>query len=198
MTTLPRVSRTAGFSLVDLLSVLVILGSIASVVIPVYADLRRAAGIAALDRMGVDLGTAFHAAINRHRVAGQATSVTVNGKTIPVFPAGSTSTWFMTPFNIPAGSPTGPGMYVLFGCGDTPPVANPSDWIQVPCPRLPARYQAWLLPEMFSIYDAALGGYHAVTYAGYVGYDSRWSMIHDEGWWGVYSASPGWFKEYYL
>jgi prepilin-type N-terminal cleavage/methylation domain-containing protein len=134
-----RTRRAHGFTLVELVAVLVILGSLVAIAFKSYAQLRYDARIAKLEalRMTVraNVGAARLAYLSQGltpgaagpfgptgtvQVAGQ--SIEVNGEDVDV------NGWL-----VPAGSPTARGMWTLLGCGTVPT----STGTTYRCPTLP-------------------------------------------------------------
>lgn len=191
------ISRSAsrGFSLVELVCVIVVIGVLAAVGMRAFADFRFEARTAALDRIGTAIGANMQAAMAQYIVSGQGNTVTLNGRTIPVFPAGSASTWFSGNPAIPTGAPTGPAMFVMLGCGNTLPAVSATT--PYPCASLPGTY-FWVQQDLLSITNDPEGNASCwVYYFPYAGGSAPgWGTFYgDDGIW-ISAQYVGWAKEY--
>lgn len=138
-----------GFTLAEILAVIVICAILGSFAMGAYQDFRYAARTAAMDAIGTSMNQHMQAAITAYFVRGSGSSLVINGTTIPVHPPGSRSTYFAGNPQLPAGAPTGPGMYALLGCSATVPAATGS-WQDLPCSTLPG-YKVWVHNELIQV-----------------------------------------------
>lgn len=184
------------FTLVELLAVLVVLGVLGAVAVNLYDDFRYHARTAAMDRIGTAIAANLQAAKAQYLVNGQGGTVTIAGRTIPVFPPGSRSTYFGGAPEIPTGAPTGAGMFMMLGCADSPPAV--SDSFSYTCPALPG-YHFMILGEMLSVASDADGkGGCYVDYLPYSGHASApsWGTSYWEDEYGVDVRYVGWASQY--
>jgi prepilin-type N-terminal cleavage/methylation domain-containing protein len=126
-----RAARSdGGFTLVELVAVIVIVGVIGAVAFQVFRDLRYDARRAALEGIRATIVANTNLARSAWLGQGGGGTVTLNGRPVPVFPADTpTAAW-----QAPAGAPTIAGMFAMLGCGTAPPVAT---YTELRCPALP-------------------------------------------------------------
>ena len=114
----------AGFTLIELIACIVILGIVAAIAVPVFLDLRRDARIATLKQIAGVIQTNAQAARQAWVVQGGGTSTSFNGMTLNTPPV---TTWLSflaiedyPPEIIPEfeGLTDGQGMARLIGCAD--------------------------------------------------------------------------------
>lgn len=186
--------RERGFTFVELVVVVVVIGVLAAVGMRAYGDFRFTARTTAMDRVGVTIATNMQAAIARYRVNGQGNTIEINGKTIPVFPPGSTASSFFGNPPVPPGAPTGPGMFMLLGCADTPPTVGQ----QHTCPILPG-YTFWVAQDYLQVARDPDGWIQCfVTYQPPSGFAPGWetgTTVDDD--WEIWVTYVGW-RKYYL
>jgi prepilin-type N-terminal cleavage/methylation domain-containing protein len=123
--------RERGFTLIELVSAIVILGVIAAVALPLFHDLRYDARVAAMRQIEAAIVANQVAAMQAWAARGSAgdmtcfglptDSVVVGGKQISVFgkdAAANPGAWGSP---VVAGAPTPCGMWIMMGCGTTLP-----------------------------------------------------------------------------
>lgn len=113
-----RIRRHApGFTLVELVAVIVIVGALVAGAVQVFRDLRYEARVAALEGVRAAIVANLDAARTAYLVQGPGSTVTVNGRTIAVWGEDSTDD---SGYRLPPGAPTPAGMFHMLGCGSTP------------------------------------------------------------------------------
>lgn len=147
-----RVARTRGFTLVELIAVLVIVAVVGAIAAPMYVNLRYQARVNALETVRVKITTTMANAQARYLTQNGGSTVTLNGASIEVFQAGN-------PQNAPAGLPTPAGMFVALGCGDSAPVLPAS----VPCPGLPG-YSVRVFTGSLGVWPTSVATVYADTW----------------------------------
>jgi prepilin-type N-terminal cleavage/methylation domain-containing protein len=116
--------RQRGFTLVELVAVMIIMGSLAIMALQVFRDLRYDATRATMDGIRTAIAANAQQARTAWLVQGGGSTVTMQGRTIAVHPTEVT----VGGWKLPPGSPTAPGMYAMLNCGPTPwtPTYTPS------------------------------------------------------------------------
>lgn len=137
--------HTRGFTLVELIAVLVILGALAALAAPRLINLRYESRVAGLERVRVAIEANMTSAQALRLTQNASSTVTMGGKEIPVYGANA--------WSIPLGTPTPPGMFIALGCGDPTPVKN--NW-SVPCPGLPG-YSVYVEDGYLGIWPTGVG-----------------------------------------
>lgn len=130
MSVVAMTKRERGLTLIELVCVIVALGVLVSVAIRFHSELRYQARVAVMHQLGTTMAANMETAVRLYVVRGEGSTLTVNGTTISVAPPGTVDGGQP----IPAGSPTGPAMFVLMGCGPTEPPDNAES---LPCAALP-------------------------------------------------------------
>jgi prepilin-type N-terminal cleavage/methylation domain-containing protein len=177
-----------GFTLIELVAAIVILGVVAAVAVQVFRDLRYDARRAALDgiraTMVANMNTARAAWLARGSSAGG--TLSINGRLVEVYGEGATDGYGSA---APPGAPTAAGMFRMLGC-------------EAPIPDLYTVITCEALPGMLVyVDDGFLGVWHAATtsdflasgcYVGYypaIGFDPWWPVGPTDAYAGFHPGS---------
>jgi prepilin-type N-terminal cleavage/methylation domain-containing protein len=114
--------QSRGFTLIELVAAIVILGVVTAVAVQVFRDLRYDARKAALESVRATMVANYTAARTAWLTQGHpgASTVMIGGRAVEVF-GGAIMDAGGVP--MPAGAPTADGMYRMLGCGTGTPVA---------------------------------------------------------------------------
>jgi type II secretory pathway pseudopilin PulG len=120
--------HSQGFTLIELVAIVLILAVLTAAAIPTYIDMRRESRIAALHRIAAATMAANDSAIDAYRARG-VNPVTIGGVSVAVLMSHEDS-WGQP---IPEGSPDAVSLYRMLGCGSTAPVI----YVYTSCESLP-------------------------------------------------------------
>jgi prepilin-type N-terminal cleavage/methylation domain-containing protein len=129
--TSPAPDRVTGFTLIEIVAVLVILGVLIAIAVPAYQSIRWEARKAAQDTIRAAMRANMMAARAAYLTQGlgPGSTVRVNGQSIEVYGEGVV----LSGYPVPAGSPTEVGMFLMLGCGASAPAPSTT----VPCDAFP-------------------------------------------------------------
>lgn len=121
----------SGFTLIELIAVVVILAVLAVTATASFLDLRRDSRIAMLNQVAATLEANAQAARGAWQVQRGGTTATVNGIAVEVFDDSTLSGTMFVPDPELSGFPTALGLARMLGC--VPAVGAPSYNVQIPC-----------------------------------------------------------------
>jgi prepilin-type N-terminal cleavage/methylation domain-containing protein len=185
--------RERGFTLIELVSAIVILGVIVAVALPMYRSMKYDARVAAMRKIEAAIAANQVAAMQAWAARGSAgdmtcfgraaDSVVIGGKQISVFKNDASRVDGTWGGNVPAGAPTPCGMWIMLGCGSALP-ATPD---YAPCSGLPG-YNAFV-----AHFGLSMGPPQPPGIPGFEGYSYS---PHEIAWscWLDYEPGVGWLE----
>jgi prepilin-type N-terminal cleavage/methylation domain-containing protein len=143
-------ARSNGFTLIELVAALVIVGALVALAVPAYQSIRWDARKAALDSIRMTMLANMQAARTAYMTQGlgPGSTVQVNGQSIEVYGEGAIANGYA----VPAGAPTSRGMYRMLGCGTDVPALG----VVVRCAS-PAGHLALVSNDNIGLWPASTG-----------------------------------------